>query len=100
MIKKARIRGAPKKPDSKKIEPNGLRPDQNKWLAEEGEIRGLPAAVIHREAVDWYITAKETKRGDVTASQQFDNSFIGIDFGKEGGDVTVKKHVDRFAKSS
>lgn len=98
--KKERNRGAPKKSDDKKIASNGLRPDQNKWLKEEGEIRNLPAVVIHREAVDWYITAKETKRGDVTASQQFDNAFIGIDFGKEGGDVTVTKHVDKFAKSS
>lgn len=68
-------RGAPVKPASKKIDPNGLRPDQNDWLKGESDIRGLPAAVIHREAVDWYITAKETKRGDVTASQQFDDTF-------------------------
>jgi hypothetical protein len=68
-----RPRGAPKKKE--RIDPNGLRPDQNIWLRDEGNIRGLPAARIHREAVDWYITAKETKRATVEASKMFDNTF-------------------------
>lgn len=83
-LNNARPRGAPKKEKDKKISSNGLRPDQNKWLQDEGDIRGLSAAIIHREAVDWYITAKETKRADVTASQQFDKSY-------EGGDA--KEHL-------
>lgn len=77
LVDTKRKRGAPKK--KVKIEPNGLRPDQNEWLKGEGMIRGLPSAVIHREAVDWYITAKETKRADVSASQIFDNSYKGGD---------------------
>lgn len=79
-----RFRGRPKK--NVKIDPNGLRPDQNDWLRGEGQIRNIPAAQVHREAVDWYITAKETKRGDVTASQQFDDTF------NKGGDVS-KEHL-------
>lgn len=67
-----RPRGAPRKPN--KIQANGLRKDQNEWLDAESEIRGLPKIVIHREALDWYITAKETRRATVDASKQFDDT--------------------------
>lgn len=90
MINDRRARGRPKK--NIKIDPNGLRKDQNEWLRGEGEIRGLPTAAIHREAVDWYITAKETKRATVETSKQFDDTF------NKGGDGLHKEFEDKFNK--
>lgn len=81
---KARPRGAPKKEDKEKILPNGLRKDQWQWLQDEAHIKDTSAAYEQRRAVDWYITAIETKRGTVEASKEFDKTFI------EGGDVTKK----------
>jgi len=72
---RTRKKGAPIKKDEEKILPNGLGPEQWAWLQSEAKIRSMSAASLHRIAVDWFITAIDTKRGDVTASQLFDDSY-------------------------
>lgn len=65
--------GAPVKRDEEKVLPNGLRPDQWERLQEEAEIRGISAAKMQRDAIDWFITVLDTKRSDVTTSAKFDD---------------------------
>lgn len=56
----AKARGAPSKKEEEKILPNGLRPDQWKYLQEEAEIREVKAAQLLRQGIDWFIEALET----------------------------------------
>jgi len=77
-LPKARGPGAPKKESSEKKMPRGLTEQQWAWFKNEAAVRNLPAAAILREAADWYITAKETKRGDVVASEMFDDKLATI----------------------
>lgn len=68
-------RGAPIKSNDEKKRPNGLSNAQWERLQDEARSRMPPVATadILREAVDWYLTAKDTRRGDVTASEMFDD---------------------------
>ena len=70
-------RGQPPKAEvDKKNRGNGLRGDQVKWLREYAAARNLPSlAEANRVAVDWFMTAIDTKRGDVTASERFDDMY-------------------------
>ncbi len=61
---KKRGRGAPEKQD--KIELNGLRKDQNIQLKDLSDLTGLSIAFLKREAVDWYLDAREN--GKITGS--------------------------------
>ncbi len=65
--------GAPTKDDDEKVLKNGLRPDQWERLQDEAVIRGISAAKMQRDAIDWFITVLDTKRGDVSASKAFDD---------------------------
>lgn len=72
--KKVKNRGAPVKHDSEKVLPNGLRPDQWRWVQDEAARRGgMSAAKFHRDCMDWVITAIQTKRADVSGSKLFDD---------------------------
>jgi hypothetical protein len=76
-IIKKNPRGQPPKAEAdKKNRGNGLRGDQIVWLKEYASARNLPSlAEANRVAVDWFITAIDGKRGDVTASAIFDDMY-------------------------
>lgn len=80
MVKKEtkRKRGAPKKSDAQKKTPDGLTFEQEQWIKAEAKGRGVSEAFVLREAVDWYRTAKETKRADVSGSEMFDDKLAGV----------------------
>lgn len=75
--KKVSNRGAPVKDEKEVILPNGFRKDQWKRLKEEAAARNnMSAALLQRQALDWFFTMLDTKRGDVSASELFDNSEV------------------------
>lgn len=62
--KKNRV-GAPSKPkDVKKDANTGLTGLQKEWIRREAKGRGVHTTDIMREAVEMYITALESQRGD------------------------------------
>lgn len=66
-------RGAPKKKAEDKTNPEGLTAYQVKRLKEEAAIRNVSFAQMKRTAIDWFLTALDTKRGGVETSAIFDN---------------------------
>lgn len=66
-------RGAPTKKADDKTNPEGLTMYQVRRLKEEASVRGVSVAHMKRMAVDWFLTALDTKRGDVETSAIFDN---------------------------
>ena len=50
--------GAPIKDAKNKIASNGLRPDQNDFIAEQAKYLEISAALLHRKIVDWYMISK------------------------------------------
>lgn len=69
-------RGAPDKEADKKVDPvNHLWVWQSKRLKEEAAIRNISDAAMLRMGWDWFITALDTGRADVTASKLFDDKF-------------------------
>lgn len=66
--------GAPTKPIDDKTNPEGLTAYQVRRLKEEAVVRGVSFASMKRMAVDWFLTALDTKRGGVETSAIFDDS--------------------------
>ena len=72
--------GAPAKKADDKTNPEGLTMYQVKRLKDEAAIRGVSFAHMKRMAVDWFLTALDTKRGDASSQAIFDDTL-----GKDGG---------------
>jgi len=54
--------GAPNKAENEIKQPDGFSNEQKQWLRDEADARGVTVAFIKREALDWYISAKEKAR--------------------------------------
>ena len=69
--------GAPNKPSAEKKDPNtGITQLQKDWIQKEADGRGVARTDIMREAVEMYITAVESQRGDSIVSELFDGSKV------------------------
>ena len=67
--------GAPNKPSAEKKDPNtGITQLQKDWIQKEADGRGVARTDIMREAVEMYITAIESQRGDSIVSELFDGN--------------------------
>lgn len=68
-------RGAPVKDKDKRVDPvYHLYIWQSKRMESEAVIRNISTAAMIRMAMDWFITALDTGRADVTASKLFDDT--------------------------
>jgi len=65
IIKKKKKAGAPNKPKGEIKNPDGFSQEQKDWLRNEADARGVTVAFIKREALDWYISAKEKARNEI-----------------------------------
>lgn len=65
--------GAPLKPIDDKTNPEGLTAYQVRRLKEEAAIRGVTFASMKRMAVDWFLTALDTKRDNGVGVAIFDD---------------------------
>lgn len=73
---KVNNRGAPVKDKDKRVDPvYHLYMWQSKRMEQEAIIRDISTAAMIRMAMDWFITALDTGRADVTASKLFDEKF-------------------------
>jgi hypothetical protein len=57
--------GAPNKLEKEIKQPDGFSNEQREWLRDEANARNVTVAFIKREALDWYISAKEKARDNV-----------------------------------
>lgn len=69
-----KVRGAPPKKEEEKILPNGLRPDQWKYLQQEADTREIKAAQLLRQAIDWFIESLETGKQIPIANMKFEKA--------------------------
>ena len=72
-VKTKKRMGAPLKPEMEKTNPEGLTAYQVMRLKEEAAIRGVSFASMKRMAVDWFLTALDTKRDGGNGVALFDN---------------------------
>lgn len=70
--KKASNIGRPPIPHEDQIRRDGIYPRQWDWMKREAHIRGVPVAQVHREAIDWYISAIEQARSGSIATPEQD----------------------------
>lgn len=66
--------GAPSKENRDDIiRPDGLTVGMHKRKLREAEIQDISPAALNRRVWDWYFTALDTQRGDVSAHELFDD---------------------------
>jgi hypothetical protein len=58
--------GAKKKDAALRKLPDGLRTNQHEWLQREAKGQGITKAKLKEQIVDWYISAIENQRGELS----------------------------------
>lgn len=82
---KVNNRGAPIKDKDKRVNEYHVFVWQWKRIVDEANVRDISPFAFLRQIIDWFFTALDTGRADVTASKLFDDKF------KEGLSVDNNK---------